>query len=833
MNVKKSACIFASILSMGYGCPMFPMGEQSAKAIRKQAWQAAYSGDYEQARQKLHEAATRGDILATAYLADSYKKGSLITQVDQAQAEHFRQTFYSNPLKDRDKLLEITAIGWRIERKNKHLLGQDFARRHPWYQQLKDSFTQLRPSYERRDKFHFPLPEEGVAYLISHYTEGTLEQEQGPLLVQAIKEINSDKIYSKILEMLRPVLFTRHIAQERKDVLLKLVHDWAITHNQQQQLGEIYAREIPQEDLSAEDNSQLITALEKNMPLLCQVDQQSAVRLLDSMLDSAIEDGFTKGQTIICLLQYAQKTSPILFQRHCDAILARSTHVEAMLETVLSRPEVREGFENTPLSLNNLIEKSCSLGLDRKEEAFLFFLRKGQQELHKKFEDKITSVIQAYLGADHWSIPDEFIELVKSPIESLRVKVFQMLVEYYTVRPMTHGVEQLEALLRLDLNGLIGDHTAVAAYSYVYQACRHNNAILCLQVLWKQLAQTTIEQEKMFLHRMMTEFFNVRTLEINSEISFDQLLENILIKAVKETTVPFSTIRTFLMHANQSGLVKHLSSALLKEFKTKCVLTEETPVEERCQFLNDLLCACAARQESYGVIEAEIETLSEGIFKEYAQVVLTIFSTRQTYFEYFGNRKKLESIIKLNQGLTLPWTVEHRCLDYYNAFKKYYNQKEQQPGRVVYKPIEDDLVSAKLCGDFIFGYIREKETSDKYRLYACNSSDGYAVWASPMVVKGPFLPYVVGNDYVYCVAETKDEVVILNKIDGAFIGTINIPDKKPIKDIYVSSNGMLFILYKDCLCIVDVRNSTLVRSWPLSEDVNTNNYIFIDDNSNH
>ena len=133
----------------------------------------------------------------------------------------------------------------------------------------------------------------------------------------------------------------------------------------------------------------------------------------------------------------------------------------------------------------------------------------------------------------------------------------------------------------------------------------------------------------------------------------------------------------------------------------------------------------------------------------------------------------------------------------------------------------------------IFGYLandggpwRTRGADFYYRLYAYDSTDGLAVWASPLKLKEQ-RPFVVLEDAVYCVNDA-NEIVKFNKINGSVISVMTLPVKDTIKAMNVTADKTLFALYENQLSITNLETNQCITC-QLPPSINTNRYHFIDD----
>jgi hypothetical protein len=569
------------------------------------------------------------------------------------------------------------------------------------------------------------------------------------------------------------------------------------------------------------------------IPAYHQIDPAKALRLLDHIIEEQVKhwglafNPEAPNATSLRFLRCAQQLSPALFEKHSAAILSDSDKLAGIMAGVLKKEGSACTFEGSMLSTSNVIEKAFErLKKESDPEAFRRFLRLGTV-FHEKYQDRIAEALPLYLKLQY--ADSEIISLLKSPTKRLRVAAFQVLTEYITKSAVSFSeTHLLKEIFLCDLHGIIGDGRALDAYQYFYQACIKNDCVPTLQLLWSHLAKIDDTDVKIFLQATIKEFFNLPRAQSPTD-SFDSLLNNALITALEEKCIPASRLRKFLMHANHTGLSEKINPLFLEEYKSFSLLQEGTPLSERAQFLNDLIANRLKEGKGYEDVALKIDSLSGSMFKEYAKTVIATLNPNQTFYEYFGNRKKLQTLHDKNKDLGHPLDVIRSLpLGYYNAFRP--KIRETDDTSKLHVSIVQKLEGAELHGDMMFGYVANDTGSYRcdnyYRLYACDSTSGYAVWATPKLKEK--CPVVVQKDVVYCVRETND-IAMYNKLDGSIIGVIVLPVPEKIKDINVTEDKILFALYGDNqLCIANLAANGCITC-RLPQAVNTNMYRFIGD----
>ena len=530
-------------------------------------------------------------------------------------------------------------------------------------------------------------------------------------------------------------------------------------------------------------------------------------------------------------LMCAQQLSPALFEKHCTAIL--SDHLAGIMVIALAHQDTMRAFEGSILALSNLIDKAFEQALNRKvtPEAFKRFLSAGTA-LHATYQDRIIATLPQYLKL--WPSDNrEIIALLKSPIQLLRATTFQALTEYMTT-PKSNERESsiiysLGDIFLYDLNGIRVDESALDAYQYFYQACKKNDCIFGLQLLWIHLSKSDDQRTKLFLQFMIKEFFNLPTA-LSSADSFDTSLNKALIAARTEKRIPPNLLSAFLKLAMYTSLSEHIIPSFLEEYKIHRLLQEETPLEERCQLLNDLLSLRPRKEKGPGHIALKINGLPESRFKEYAKTIIATINPTQKLYDYFYHRKKLVAMHAENKEFDdYPDIIRSISPGYYNALLP--ETCEPDGATRVHRVVKRELALATLRGNLIFGYLANdgqlcsRDADFYYRFYACDSTDGYAVWASPIKLKEP-RPFVVQEDAAYCVNDA-NEIVKFNKINGSVISVMTLPVKDTIEAMNVTADKTLFALYENQLSITNLQTNQCI-TYQLPSSVLTDLYHIID-----
>ena len=201
----------------------------------------------------------------------------------------------------------------------------------------------------------------------------------------------------------------------------------------------------------------------------------------------------------------------------------------------------------------------------------------------------------------------------------------------------------------------------------------------------------------------------------------------------------------------------------------------------------------------HGDIALKINGLPESRFKEYAKTIIATINPTQKLYDYFSHRKKLVTMHAENKEFDdYPDIIRSISPDYYNALLP--ETCEPNGATRIHRTVKRELAYAKLHGNLIFGYLANdgqwysRDADFYYRFYACDSTDGYAVWASPIKLKET-RPFVIQEDAVYCVNDT-NEIVKFNKINGSIISVITFLIKDPIKAMNVTADKALIALYE-------------------------------------
>jgi hypothetical protein len=201
--------------------------------LTKNAWKLAFIGHYADALYCLREAAKQGDLLAIKYLARGYEEGSIITGIDRVQAEEFKQEVMrcsarGKPLHD----MASGSIDLKVQHMEERLRGAAFARAHQWYRDLQP-ILQRTGVWGEKKLFRFPIPERGLEALIFSYLGGKISELEKSVLSAGVNKFNSPQLYRWILGLLDSRGETLQIEPNKKEVLLMMVHDWAMIHEPQ------------------------------------------------------------------------------------------------------------------------------------------------------------------------------------------------------------------------------------------------------------------------------------------------------------------------------------------------------------------------------------------------------------------------------------------------------------------------------------------------------------------------------------------------------------------------------------------------------------------------
>ena len=120
-------------------------------------------------------------------------------------------------------------------------------------------------------------------------------------------------------------------------------------------------------------------------------------------------------------------------------------------------------------------------------------------------------------------------------------------------------------------------------------------------------------------------------------------------------------------------------------------------------------------------VALKINSLPDYDVKEYYKTIVAMLRPTQTYYEYFSNRKKLRILHDANPALDDEPSIITR------AFPKYYNAFFSTNKTIPRVAVNQDLDFARLDGNLIFGIDLVED-----RIYACDSKDGYAIWAADL-----------------------------------------------------------------------------------------------------
>ena len=358
--------------------------------------------------------------------------------------------------------------------------------------------------------------------------------------------------------------------------------------------------------------------------------------------------------------------SPSSFEQAAQEILLKK--LKAFLTGILESPSSK-AFEGSTLSLSNVINKTCELALNSSESdegAFLTLLLDGSEMLIP-FENQIAGLLPSFMTTYPYST-FAVLKLIKSPSQIIRITAFKVLTTHLTtLKKIDQFTQEIEKLLQSDLANIIGEKP-IDSYRYFEAACRQNNSIYCLQFLWLRLAALNTAETMQLLTESIQAYFKLpRAQDPASTLKF--LITDALATAIASHSLPIANIRSFLIQANETGLTPSIDVELQKKWKMAFVKDEKTPRRERCEFVSDLVLI-HDKQHTLEVLTAEIEKLENGMFKEYAKTILSLFVPQSTY-DYF---KKREKLLKYNtidsEFIATPMAVSTLLTDYYNCFPR-------------------------------------------------------------------------------------------------------------------------------------------------------------------
>lgn len=843
-NLKIPLAIWGLILFYdGYAMSRSNYEPEETKAPLKKAWQEAKNGNFAHALEQLTIAATGGNLIACTYLAQGYQKGTLITPLDPDKGKHFAQKFEELTQQRKHLFTEkyeptvgmywyeqyIKSVKEKIERKDSSISSALCARNNPsWYQFIiqrvaEKEHNESRPFSECKKKTpKIPSPEKAVCRLLEYYYAGKCDEKEISSLKKGIETLNSPLVYKHILTFLNS--FSGNISSEEKLHLIFFVQEWALQNNKNKELEPPYLNYIyhyspsPHNEKKESENARIL----KILPAYHRVNPDGAMHALKyfskkyrhiSSSDSRI-DNRPSFKILLEYLTCARQLHPETFEKLSQKII--SENLANFLSHALENPEMIATFESSPLALHNLINKTfenADRDIKSSKEAFEAFIKKGTQQLHELYQEHITRLIPLFLQAYPYA-PDCIIHLVASPIATLRRTAFDALTKHFSSPEVYQNTVEfhsynLTLLLKTNLNRIIDGQDEIDAYHSLYKTFKENTCIASIQVLWKYLSNFSDEKTIAFLAQTMADFFELdEQLLKDHRRSFKIMLNHALESAAQRGTLP--PLRAFLIYANKTGLVEKINPQFLEHHKSMCIFQEDSPLEERCQFLNDLISIHLIRNEDLNSIHGHIESLPDSRFKEYGKTLLATLKPKQTFYDYFSNRRKLHEFHTENPAFdSEPAIIAALPIRYFNGFglNGYGNLQETTKNKK-WISISNTLRNPKLDNGILLGYVAtnianryytEHEENTK-RLYACNANDGYAVWAAPVACKD-FHPFVVTGDAVYCPTDDH-HILILDKQNGFIKEKISLPIQKEIENMVMMPENTLALLQGNEICFI-------------------------------
>lgn len=817
---------------------------EKSKPIIKRGWQEALDGNYEESRKQLCQAADAGNLKAALFLASGYATGTLVTPQDNTQAKTYKEK--AERLKEERRQLFIQRekesdfwYTWHLEKldnkiaqQNNYIQAARYAREHPWYHSV---IAILKQEYEaeaaqwyhlRNKKFKTPLPEDGICKLLDMYTQCKLDESHASLVLQSIQYVNNPKIYDHALTLLQ-----KEYKEAPTEHLLKLlfcIHNGALEFGKKEELSKAYSNylwSMRTELWGTQENNH--ASILKALSKLNEIDPKEALEILTSLTSKKIERiHFPNNSVLIDYLALMYQLFPDTFENYRKEICAN--HLHQFLSHVLTNPQK---LENTPLSLDKLINLSFeqaqqqSKDLSKPEESFETFITQGAH-IHEAYQERIAAFLPTLLQT-HPRSSRTLIQLLASPLPNLRRAAFETLTEFFSSIDHQFYVDlNIEYYLNANLNNIIPDLSALALHRIFYSACKKKQSTRGIQYLWQHLAKSTDTATQQFLVQSVYDFFSLESKDNEAHQSFTTALNQALAETCSSTSNNHSrpNIGKFLMMANKTGLIELINPTFLEEQKNRRLLQEETPIKERCQFLNDLLIAQAQKQEQpdFNALSAQIEQLPNSTFKAYAQTVLATLNPQQTLFEYFGNRRRLLEFHQQNNVFASEPEIISGYPHFFNAHAYHLSRpRNEQPKQWV--TITNELKATSLHNGLLFGYVwinREsnyRSSKTEYRLYGCNPDDGYAVWGAPIQFKKQ-RPYCVTPQSIYC-ATDEATILILNTNDGSVKGTIQHPLLENIEDLHTTTDNTLVALKEKEVCFINVAQGAL-KTYSLPKTTN-------------
>ena len=376
----------------------------------------------------------------------------------------------------------------------------------------------------------------------------------------------------------------------------------------------------------------------------------------------------------------------------------------------------------------------------------------------------------------------------------------------------------LRALFEKNLEHVFDGQGALGAYRYFDQACRQSQCALSIQLFWRHLAQSRDESVRKLLVESICSYFNVNGANVSPAQSFETTLNDALLRALESSSIPLAQLREFFKSAQKTRLLAVIDTKIQADFVKRSVYDENTPTQERCRFLSDLICDHhRAHGETAGMLP-EIERLADTQFKEYARTVLETVQPGGLY-EYFNNRRKLNKLHQLNHDFDdKPGCVKNMCVEHYNAFDplKFQGRRYDR-----HTPIDLSLGDPALMQDLLVGYratsLGNGTRASSYQLYACDANDGYAIWAAPFR-HGKKRPFAQFGDKIYCVKDS-GAIAVISKKDGSSVNESPVMVDEEIEYMAITSKGVLFAVCKTKFIICDLTQWQDGKIYPLPKNV--------------
>ncbi|MDP3531999.1 MAG: hypothetical protein Q8S31_01760 [Alphaproteobacteria bacterium] len=693
----------------------------------------------------------------------------------------------------------------------------DIINQHPIYQQVLTAIEADGPCFRREFPSKYPLPEEGLFHLFYLCSKNDPKREDRiKLLFEAAQDLNNLSFYRTIYTKMSN-FYGGSAPQSELELCALLLEkapiDEEINKSKKENFKKIVWNLYYQYEAKKNDDKN-INALLDAIARYYVIDEKEAQKFLSFLLKILNQYKINMTEDFLSVLALQKRLNFDSFIEIAQEIINKKS--DKVVKIYFQTPVLKNTFEGTilgwPEILESMIMSLSQYSEDKKSNGF-------SENYH--FEQSLEFILLNHQSVDKKDIL--FILENSRTILQLNpnlAKYISVLLDFPDIEIQEKAYNEILFYLEYQINNNINKYWVVDFFDYLldknydylktktlccvqfFTIFKEAGASVFLQKIWlfliDQFEKTNEKIYQDIVCQQIQDYWNMSLDKTN--LDWKNFNSQIIEMALNMQTTSLNKIHAFIEDSKRTGYNHFFNPELFQKLNDLMIWDESQPLKLRIESFNDLITRLKNSEDILALNMRADEKINNDVFREYFKNIFIILNPETTIFDKYAAKRALIHMREIYDDIT---NVPLRLSDLYNVNYHRFFQKEKRPAHF---KIDKTFDSPKIDSDsgFIFGFADDEMKSvalcESHVFYACDVSEGYAVWSYPFDVmcetnKKYHLLYSVAKDVVYLTYNNK--VIVLNKANGAVLKDFEFADKNPI--IFIASNpaDILYVVQKN------------------------------------